>query len=69
MHRCDSGWWSFGHAGLARARVARRAPRFIPSNGPATYTQNIPQLPAPQAEPKERAGFMLIPDTGASMQM
>src|ERR1700750_688862 len=69
MHRWDFGWWSFGHAGREWAPVARRAPRFIPSSGPATYTQNVSQLPAPQAEPKDRAGFMLIPEIGASMLM
>src|SRR5262249_9115772 len=69
MQRWDSGWWSLGQLGTLPSFLAMAAPSSIPINGPKTYSQKASQCPAPHAEPKLRAGFMLIPDTGASKVM
>src|SRR5262249_30869295 len=69
MHRWESGWCSFGQLGALLRRVAMAAPSCIPRRGPSTYTQKPSQCPAPHADPKVRAGFMLIPESGASKVM
>jgi hypothetical protein len=41
----------------------------MPSNGPVKYTQSAVHVRAATAEASVRAGFMLMPDSGASSMM
>ena len=41
----------------------------MPRNGAVKYTHNAVQIPLGSAEAKVRAGFMLMPENGASNVM
>src|SRR5581483_2276744 len=71
MQRVPGSWWSLAHT-ASRPRARSRytsAAASIPTSGPVKYTHTAVHVRADTAEASVRAGFMLMPDRGASRVM